>query len=80
MRACRKPAQRAALALAVKVGSAQEAQGEEGVAHILEHLAFSATERFENHALVRFLEAIGASFGACQVRRCVCVGGGGCCM
>lgn len=43
-----------------------EEEGERGVAHIVEHLAFSATSRFENHELVCFLESIGAPFGACQ--------------
>lgn len=37
-----------------------------GVAHVVEHLAFNATERFDNHAIVQFLETIGAAFGPCQ--------------
>lgn len=39
-----KPKDRLALALAVNVGSLLEEDHEQGVAHILEHLAFSATE------------------------------------
>lgn len=131
VRRCSKPRKRAAIALAVKVGSLAEDEEERGVAHILEHLAFNATEvgvaaastplpdggssvciracccssqsqhlnRQEsdqrisprmhaqpgplthvrcaahphptlqtrpNHQIVRFLESIGASFGACQ--------------
>ena len=61
-----KPARRCALALAVRVGSLTECEAERGVAHFLEHLAFSATERFSHHSLVAFLEAAGLSFGACQ--------------
>eukprot|EP00898_Chlorokybus_atmophyticus_P001425 jgi/Chlat1/2283/Chrsp17S02583 len=61
-----KPKNRAALALAVRVGSVAETEEERGVAHIVEHLAFSATESYENHDLVKFLESIGAEFGACQ--------------
>ncbi|CAI5511991.1 unnamed protein product [Closterium sp. Naga37s-1] len=61
-----KPQHRAALALAVRVGSLAEEEAERGVAHILEHLAFSATRRYSNHHIVRFLESIGAEFGACQ--------------
>ncbi|CAI5966630.1 unnamed protein product [Closterium sp. NIES-65] len=61
-----KPQHRAALALAVRVGSLAEEEAERGVAHILEHLAFSATRRYSNHDIVRFLESIGAEFGACQ--------------
>jgi Insulinase (Peptidase family M16) len=62
-----KPPKRAAIALAVKVGSVVETDEESGVAHILEHLAFNATKSFENHAIIAFLESIGSEFGACQV-------------
>ncbi|KAB1209292.1 putative zinc protease PqqL [Morella rubra] len=61
-----KPRMRAALALAVKVGSVLEEEDERGVAHIVEHLAFSATEKYTNHDIIKFLESIGAEFGACQ--------------
>ncbi|KAI5001139.1 zinc protease PQQL-like [Hordeum vulgare subsp. vulgare] len=61
-----KPRMRAALSLAVKVGSVAEEEDERGVAHIVEHLAFSATSRYTNHDIVKFLESIGAEFGACQ--------------
>ncbi|KAH9303201.1 hypothetical protein KI387_014784, partial [Taxus chinensis] len=61
-----KPRMRAALALGVKVGSVLEEEEERGVAHIVEHLAFSATERYTNHDIVKFLESTGAEFGPCQ--------------
>ncbi|XP_012076806.1 zinc protease PQQL-like isoform X2 [Jatropha curcas] len=61
-----KPRMRAALALAVKAGSVLEEEDERGVAHIVEHLAFSATKKYTNHDIVKFLESIGAEFGACQ--------------
>ncbi|XP_039116038.1 zinc protease PQQL-like isoform X1 [Dioscorea cayenensis subsp. rotundata] len=61
-----KPRMRAALALAVKVGSVLEDEEERGVAHIVEHLAFNATTKYTNHDIVKFLESIGAEFGACQ--------------
>ncbi|XP_077210657.1 insulinase (Peptidase family M16) protein [Tasmannia lanceolata] len=61
-----KPKMRAALALAVKVGSVLEEEEERGVAHIVEHLAFSATKKYTNHDIIKFLESIGAEFGACQ--------------
>ncbi|XP_068652946.1 zinc protease PQQL-like [Aristolochia californica] len=61
-----KPKMRAALALAVKVGSVLEEEQERGVAHIVEHLAFSATRKYTNHDIIKFLESIGAEFGACQ--------------
>lgn len=66
VRPCTKPQKRAAIALAVKVGSVVETEEERGVAHILEHLAFNATKSFENHAIIAFLESIGSEFGACQ--------------
>jgi len=44
IRQANKPQNRAAIALAVKIGSAAEEETERGVAHILEHLAFNATE------------------------------------
>ncbi|XP_071689316.1 zinc protease PQQL-like [Rutidosis leptorrhynchoides] len=37
-----------------------------GVAHKVEHIAFSATKRYTNHDIVDFLESIGTEFGACQ--------------
>lgn len=46
--------------------SVLEEDDERGVAHIIEHLAFSATNRYTNHDIVKFLESIGAEFGACQ--------------
>lgn len=61
-----KPHMRAALALAVKVGSVNEEEAERGVAHIAEHLAFNATKKYTNHEIVKFIESIGAEFGACQ--------------
>ncbi|GLJ23437.1 hypothetical protein SUGI_0443600 [Cryptomeria japonica] len=61
-----KPRMRAALALGVKVGSVLEEEDERGVAHIVEHLAFSATKKYTNHDMVKFLESIGAEFGPCQ--------------
>ena len=38
VRPCSKPQKRAAIALAVRVGSVVETEEERGVAHILEHL------------------------------------------
>lgn len=43
-----------------------EEEDERGVAHIVEHLAFSATKKYTNHDMIKFLESIGAEFGACQ--------------
>jgi len=62
----REPKARAELFLVVPFGSLVEAEEERGIAHIIEHLGFSATKAYENHAIVKFLESIGAPFGACQ--------------
>ena len=43
-----------------------ETEEQRGVAHIVEHLAFRATEKYDNFALIKYLESIGAPFGACQ--------------
>lgn len=43
-----------------------EEEEERGVAHIVEHLAFSATQKYTNHDIIKFLESVGAEFGACQ--------------
>eukprot|EP00929_Paragymnodinium_shiwhaense_P057052 TRINITY_DN28554_c0_g1_i1.p1 TRINITY_DN28554_c0_g1~~TRINITY_DN28554_c0_g1_i1.p1 ORF type:complete len:1131 (+),score=306.21 TRINITY_DN28554_c0_g1_i1:66-3458(+) len=62
----REPKARAELYLVVGFGSLVEDENERGIAHIIEHLGFSATKSYENHAIVKFLESIGAPFGACQ--------------
>lgn len=46
VRHCNKPKNRAALALAVNIGSVIEEEDERGLAHVVEHLAFNATEVF----------------------------------
>ncbi|UPR04019.1 metallopeptidase [Chloropicon primus] len=60
------PKSRCALSLAVQAGCVQEEDHEQGIAHILEHLAFRGTQMFTNYDIVRFLESIGADFGADQ--------------
>lgn len=54
------------LIYSVHGSSVLEEEHERGVAHIVEHLAFSATEKYTNHDIIKFLESIGAEFGACQ--------------
>ena len=62
----REPRERIDLNLVVGFGSLVETEEQRGIAHIIEHLAFSATKNFENHQIIKFLENIGAPFGACQ--------------
>lgn len=61
-----EPKQRAELWLVVGFGSLVEEDNVRGGAHIIEHLGFSATKNYENHKIIKFLESIGAPFGACQ--------------
>jgi len=62
----REPKARAEFFLVVGFGSLVEEEDERGIAHIIEHLGFSATKKYENHGLIKFLESVGAPFGACQ--------------
>src|SRR5262245_24405316 len=59
-----KPEKRVALRLAVNVGSLMESDDQRGLAHFLEHMAFNGSKNFEPGELVKFMESIGARFGA----------------
>ena len=56
--------QRAHLFLVVKAGSLHEADDQRGLAHFVEHMAFSGTKRFEKQTLVDFFEKTGLQLGA----------------
>ena len=58
-----KPANRAELRLAVKVGSVDEAEHERGLAHFLEHMSFNGTTKYPKSDLVDYLESLGMGFG-----------------
>jgi len=58
-----KPEQRAALWLVVGAGSVDEDDDQQGLAHLIEHMAFNGTENFPRQALVSYLESIGMQFG-----------------
>lgn len=57
------PSRRVELRLAVDVGSVDEADGQEGLAHFVEHLAFRGTQRFPAGQLASFLAAAGMRQG-----------------
>ena len=59
-----KPEKHVELRLAVKVGSIQETDAEQGLAHFNEHMQFNGTKNFPPGELVSYLESIGARFGA----------------
>jgi zinc protease len=57
------PESRAAIRLAVNAGSVLEDDDQQGLAHLLEHMAFNGSEHFKPGELVRYLESIGSRFG-----------------
>ncbi|PON15839.1 hypothetical protein C2W62_21665 [Candidatus Entotheonella serta] len=52
--------------LHVASGSVNEIDGQEGIAHFLEHLAFNGTTHFPPGKLVQYFESIGLRFGQHQ--------------
>jgi zinc protease len=58
-----RPANRVLLRLAVKTGSLDEADDQQGLAHVLEHMAFNGSEHFKPGDLVSYFESIGARLG-----------------
>ncbi len=58
-----KPAKMAEFRLMVKAGSLDEEDGQRGLAHFTEHMAFNGTKHFKKNALVSYLESIGLRFG-----------------
>jgi len=58
-----RPEKRVELQLAVKAGSVDEADDQQGVAHFLEHMAFNGSRRFKPGELISTLESSGARMG-----------------
>ncbi len=58
-----KPEHRAELRLVVNAGSMMETNGQQGLAHLLEHMCFNGTKNFTKSGLVDYLESIGTRFG-----------------
>jgi zinc protease len=52
--------------LHVGTGSINEADGQEGIAHYLEHMAFNGTEHFPPGELITYFESLGLRFGQHQ--------------
>ena len=63
VRANARPAKRVALRLAVKSGSLEEADDQQGLAHLIEHMAFNGSAHFKPGELVSAFEAVGARLG-----------------
>ena len=58
-----RPAARVSLRLAVKAGSINEADDQQGLAHLIEHMAFNGSAHFKPGELVSFFESSGARLG-----------------
>ncbi len=58
------PANRIELRLAVKVGSLQDLDNQNGVAHFVEHMAFNGTKHFPKNQVITAMEKMGMSFGS----------------
>src|ERR1041385_5015634 len=64
IRANKKPEKRAELRLVVKTGSILEDDDQQGMAHMVEHMAFNGTKHFPKNEIISFMESIGMRFGA----------------
>src|SRR5262245_1805825 len=58
-----RPAKRLSLRLAVKAGSLFETDDQQGLAHLIEHMAFNGSAHFKPGELVSYFESIGARLG-----------------
>src|SRR5215467_6890228 len=59
-----KPEKRAELRLVVNAGSILEDDDQQGMAHLVEHMAFNGTKHFPKMDVVNFMQSIGMQFGA----------------
>src|ERR1051325_3671209 len=58
-----RPANRVLLRPAVKTGSLDEADDQDGVAPMLQHMAFNGSEHFKPGELISYFESMGARLG-----------------
>ena len=65
----------AAVGFFVKTGSRDETEGNHGVSHFLEHMAFNGTKNFPHQALIDYNESIGMRFGSMNATRRRCTSG-----
>lgn len=59
-----KPEKKVELRLVVKAGSVLEDDDQQGLAHMVEHLAFNGTTNFKGQELISYLQSIGLKIGA----------------
>ncbi|NLS12005.1 insulinase family protein [Vibrio sp. SM6] len=58
-----RPQNRLSLQLVVHAGSLDEADDQQGIAHLVEHMAFNGTKAFPANQLIKRQEALGMAFG-----------------
>jgi zinc protease len=58
-----RPANRMSLRLVVKAGSIEEEEDQQGLAHLIEHMAFNGSTHFKPGELVSYFESAGAQLG-----------------
>lgn len=58
-----EPENRVELTLVVKAGSILEDDDQQGLAHMVEHMAFNGTKNFKKHEIIEYLESLGMKFG-----------------
>ena len=59
----KKPENRADFRLVVNAGSVLESEDQQGLAHLVEHMAFNGTVNYKKQELVDYFESIGVAFG-----------------
>ncbi len=59
----KRPENRVEMRLVVNAGSVLEDDGQEGLAHFVEHMAFNGTKNFEKNELTSYLQSVGVRFG-----------------
>ncbi len=58
-----RPATRVSLRLAIKAGSLNEADDQQGLAHLIEHMAFNGSVHFKPGEVFSYFESVGARLG-----------------
>src|SRR6476620_7119588 len=58
-----RPEQRVMMQLAVKAGSIDEADDQQGLAHFLEHMAFNGSAHFKPGEIFSYFESVGVQLG-----------------
>jgi zinc protease len=63
VRANAEPKERASLRLLIEAGALHEGDDQQGLAHVLEHMAFNGSKHFPPSSLIEFFQRMGMNFG-----------------